>query len=231
MFNPSPQMMFNPSTMFNPSFLLCTRAPLQKPCLSASCSFHSYGSSTSSETSSWSAGVFPSVAKYHLFSRGGLLCGSASRYLPWGALRLVLPWPLPVGSAAKGCGTLGSSRAAVQARACRSGCWCHQPQELPVPPGCASCRGPHQLWKLRPSKVPPPPPADDGAASPPNTASHRFHRPHTLWMSQKQPPTHTTLGFFVFVAPNLLPHVALFPYDTEFFVRTKNSFSILGFSN
>ncbi|MXQ89097.1 hypothetical protein E5288_WYG007838 [Bos mutus] len=45
------------------------------------------------------------------------------------------------------------------------------------------CRGQHQLRELCPSKVPPPPSAEAGARSPPNTAGHRFHPPHTLWMS------------------------------------------------
>ena len=45
------------------------------------------------------------------------------------------------------------------------------------------CRGQHQLQELCPSKVPPPPSAEAGARSPPNTASHWFHPPHTLWMS------------------------------------------------
>ena len=45
------------------------------------------------------------------------------------------------------------------------------------------CRGQHQLQELCLSKVPPPPSAEAGARSPPNTASHWFHPPHTLWMS------------------------------------------------
>ena len=61
------------------------------------------------------------MAKHHLFSRGGLLCGSASLYLPWGALRLA-PVAFPLALLLKGlapleahgppCKTVPAARAA-----------------------------------------------------------------------------------------------------------------------
>lgn len=53
-------------------------------------------------------------------------------------------------------------------------------------------------------------------------------------MSQKQPCTHITpsysiLEMVVFVAPNLLPHMTLLPYDTEFLIEKSAPFGILCF--
>ncbi|XDC77660.1 hypothetical protein R6Z07F_008833 [Ovis aries] len=77
------------------------------------------------------------------------------------------------------------------------------------------CRGRHQLREPCPSKVPPPPSAEAGAGSPPNTAGHRFHPPHTLWLSQQQAPTHTTLCLFIL----------------EFKIQRRNEFNWLEFNS
>lgn len=199
------------------------RALLQKQCPSGSCSFHSYGSFTHSKVPSWVFWSVSSAAKYRL-SADGVFSGALLRSTCPGGSEAGPPVAFLLALLLKGSGTRQAPEPPCMAVPGAQAAAAKSASGAPGSTTCGAAGTRHQLREL-PSKVPRHRPLKL-ARSPPNTAGHRFHPPHTLWLSQQQAPTHTTLCLFIlevamFVALNLLPHMTPFPYDGVAESRTR----------
>lgn len=155
--------------------------------------------------------AFRSAAKYSVSADGVFSMGLCFAVPALGVLRAGPPVAFPIGSAAKGSGTLEAQEHAVHGCAWALSTAHSRRQALQFPPACAALQGArHQLrgpalakcHRHRPLKL---------ARSPHPTLPVIGSILHTRWLSQQQaPPTpHSASLFWVamFVPLNLLPHM------------------------